>query len=118
MASGRLGAVKPSAATSKTLYKPSIGVTAVVNVTFCNQSTSADAIRIAIVQASGSDPVPAAAEICVAYDSLVAAKGDNGLKDRGMFGPYELNGNNNDQIVVYSTGGNIAFGCTGDEGAV
>jgi hypothetical protein len=117
MASGRLGALKPSAAAYKTLYKPAAGVVAVVSISFCNQSASADTVRIAVAQSASTDPTPATTEF-VAYGSSVAASGDSGFGDRAMFGPYELNGNNNDQIVVYSVGGNISFVCTGDEGAV
>lgn len=117
MASGRLGAVKPSAAAYKTLYKPAAGVVAVVSVAFCNQAASADVVRIAVAQSASSDPTPASTEF-VAYGSSVSASGDLSFGDRAMFGPYELNGNNNDQIVVYSTGGNVSFVCTGDEGTV
>jgi hypothetical protein len=116
MASGRLGAVKPGAAAYKTLYKPS-GVVAVVSVSLCNQATSDDNFRLAVVQSASSDPTPAAAEF-VAYDALVKAKGDTTFADRAMFGPYELNAANNDQLVGYSTNGNVSFVVTGDEGAV
>lgn len=112
--SGRLGAIKPAATTYKTLYKPS-GAIAVVNVSFCNQAGTDDNIRIAVVQSSNADPTPASNEF-VMYGSLVKASGDVGFADRGMAGPYELNNANNDQLVVYSTNGNISFVCTGDEG--
>lgn len=114
MASGRLGAIKPSATVYKTLYKPA-GAIAVVSVSFCNQGGSNDNIRIAIVQSASTDPTPAVGEF-VAYGALVKLSGDSGFGDRGMVGPFELNSANNDQIVVYSTGGNVSFVCTGDEG--
>lgn len=117
MASGRLGAVKPGVATYKTLYKPGVGVIATVNMAFCNQTAVADTFRLAIVQASGSDPTPAAGEF-IAYDAAIPAKSDSAFGDRGMFGPYILNGNNNDQLVGYSANGGVSFVVTGDEGAV
>lgn len=118
MASGRLGAVKPGAAAYKTLYKPAAGTVAVVSVAFCNQSTGTqENIRLAVAQNAAADPTPAAAEF-VAYGSVVTVSGDTDLKDRGMFGPFELNGSNNDQLVGYSTGGNVSFVVTGDEGTV
>ena len=80
-----------------------------------NQAGTDDNIRIAVVQSSNADPTPASNEF-VMYGSLVKASGDVGFADRGMAGPYELNSANNDQLVVYSTNGNISFVCTGDEG--
>lgn len=115
MASGRVGAVKPSAAAYKTLYKPTSAI-AVVSVSFCNQAAADDNFRLAVVQSASADPTPAVAEF-VAYGALVKASGDAGFGDRGMFGPYELNSANNDQLVGYSTGGNVSFVVTGDEGA-
>lgn len=116
MASGRVGALKPAATTYKTLYKPS-GVVAVVSVSLCNQAAADDNFRLAVVQSAGTDPTPTSAEF-VAYGSLIKAAGDTSLGDRAMFGPYELNSANDDQLVVYSTGGNVSFVATGDEGAV
>ena len=52
----------------------------------------------------------------MAYGALVKASGDSGFADRAMFGPYELNSANNDQLVCYSVGGNVSFVVTGDEG--
>jgi hypothetical protein len=69
-----------------------------------------------VVQSASTDPVPATTEY-VAFASLVKASADTTFADRAMFGPYELNGANNDQIVVKSTNGNVSFVCTGDEGA-
>ncbi len=114
MASGRLGAVKSAATTYKTLYKPS-GCVAVVSVSMCNQAAIDDAVRLAVVQSASTDPTPAVAEF-VAYASLIKASGDQSFGDRAMFGPYELNSANNDQLVVYLTGGNVSFVATGDEG--
>jgi hypothetical protein len=116
MASGRLGAQKPAAATYKTLYKPS-GVVAVCAVQACNQSTSDDNIRIAIAQSASSDPTPGSAEFVV-YDGLIRAKGDQNFADKIGSPNFELNAAANDQIVVYSTNGNVSFVCTGDEGTV
>jgi len=116
MASGRVGAVKPGAAAYKTLYKPS-GVVAVVSVSLCNQAASDDNFRLAVVQSASTDPTPAVAEF-VAYGSLIKTAGDTGFADRAMFGPFELNGANNDPLVGYSTGGNVSFVVTGDEGTV
>jgi hypothetical protein len=115
MASGRLGAVKPAGAAYATLYKPASGVVAVVSVSLCNQDTTDDNIRIAVAQSASSNPTPAATEF-VAYGSLVKASADSTFADRAMFGPYELNGASNDQIVVYSINGDVSFVCTGDEG--
>jgi hypothetical protein len=115
MASGRLGALKPAGATAKTLYKPGAAVVAVVSVSLCNQAASDDTFRIAIVQSAATDPAPATTEYA-AFDSLIKAAGDTTFADRAMFGPYELNGANNDQIVVRSTNGNVSFVVTGDEG--
>lgn len=116
MASGRLGALKPSAASYKTLYKPAAGVVAVVAIHFCNQATSGDTMRVAVVQSGTSDPTPATTEF-IAYGSAVAGSGDSAFGDRGMVGPIELNGSSNDQLVVYTVGGNVSFVCTGDEGS-
>lgn len=116
MASGRVGAVKPAAATYTTLYKPTSAV-AVVSVSFCNQGAVDDTVRIAVTQSASSNPSPATTDF-VAYGSLVKASGDPSLADRAMFGPYELNSASLDQIVVYSVGGNVSFVCTGDEGIV
>lgn len=115
MASGRLGALKPAAATAKTLYKPGASVVAVVSVSLCNQAATDDNFRVAIVQSASTDPAPATTEYA-AFDALIKASGDASFSDRAMFGPYELNGANNDQIVVRSTNGNVSFVVTGDEG--
>lgn len=115
MASGRLGAVKPSATTYTTLYKPGASVVAVVSFSICNQSATDDTFRVAVAQSASSNPTPAATEFAV-YDSTIKGKGDASFGDRAMFGPYELNGANNDQIVVYSTNGTLSYVCTGDEG--
>jgi hypothetical protein len=117
MASGRLGALKPSAGTWKTLYKPS-GVVAVVSVSICNQATSDDAFWIAVAQSASTDPTPSTTEYVAggSSGSLIKAVGDATFADRAMFGPYELNSANNDQIVVKSNGGNVSFVVTGDEG--
>ena len=114
MASGRLGALKPAATTYKTLYKPS-GCVAVVSVSLANQSATDDNFRLAVVQSASTDPTPANTEF-VAYGSLIKGSGDTGFADRAMFGPYELNSANNDQLVVYSVNGTTSFVCTGDEG--
>jgi hypothetical protein len=116
MASGRLGAVKPGATTYTTVYKPS-GVVAVCTVQACNQSASDDTIRIAITQSASSNPTPASTDF-VLYDALIKAKGDTTFADKISSPAFELNAANNDQIVVYSTNGNVSFVCTGDEGAV
>jgi hypothetical protein len=116
MASGRLGALKPSAAAYKTLYKPSSAV-AVCNVQYCNQAATDDNVRIAVVQSASTDPTPASTEF-IMYGRLVKASGDASLADVGSTANIELNSANNDQIVVYSTSGNVSFVCTGDEGAV
>lgn len=116
MASGRLGAVKPGATTYTTLYKPS-GVVAVCTVQACNQSTSDDSIRIAVAQSASTNPTPASTEFVV-YDGLIKAKGDTGFADKISSPAFELNAASNDQIVVYSTSGNVSFVCTGDEGSV
>lgn len=123
MASGRLGALKPTAATWKTLYKPAAGVIAVVSVSFCDQATSDDLFRIAVMQNASADQIPASTELVAGSltagaGALVKACGDAGYGDRGMCGPYELNGTNNDQIAVYSVNGNVSFVVTGDEGTV
>lgn len=86
-----------------------------VSVSLCNQAATDDNIRIAIAQSASADPSPASNEFVV-YGSLVKASGDSTFADRAMFGPYELNSANNDQIVVYSINGNVSFVCTGDEG--
>jgi hypothetical protein len=114
MASGRVGALKPAAATYKTLYKPTSGV-GVCSVSLCNQAATDDNFRLAVVQSASADPTPASTEF-VAYGSLIKASGDASFSDRAMFGPYELNSANNDQLVCYSTNGNVSFVCTGDEG--
>ena len=114
MASGRLGAVKPAAATYKTLYKPTLAI-AVVSVSICNQAATDENFRLSVTQSASTDPTPAAQEF-VAYGALVKASGDSGFADRAMFGPYELNSANNDQLVCYSVGGNVSFVVTGDEG--
>lgn len=117
MASGRLGALKPAAATPKTLYKPAAGVVAVVRFTFANQATSSDLIRVGVLQNASLDQAIPTTD-AIAWDRYVAAKNDPDLKDSGSFGIIELNGNSNDQLVVQSTGGNVSFTCFGDEGAV
>lgn len=116
MASGRLGAVKPAAATYKTVYKPS-GVVAVVSVSLCNQTIADTNFRMAVTQNATIDQTPSTSDF-VAYGSLIKASGDSGFADRAMFGPYELNSANGDQLVVYSTSGDVSFVVTGDEGAV
>jgi len=117
MASGRLGALKPAAATPKTLYKPGAGVVAVVRVTFANQAASSDLVRIGILQNASLDQAIPTTD-AIAWDRYIAAKGDLSMRDSGSFGMIELNGNNNDQLVVQSTSGNVSFVCFGDEGAV
>src|SRR3954468_8246259 len=116
MASGRLGALKPGAAAYKTLYKPS-GVVAVCTLQMCNQGSSDDGVRVAIVQSASTDPTPASTEF-ILYDALIKAKGDTTFADKISSPAFELNAVNNDQIVVYSTNGNVSFVCTGDEGSV
>lgn len=113
MASGRLGAEKPAATTYTTLYKPTDAI-AHCSILFCNQNDASDTMRIAIVQSGSTDPTPASEEF-IAFNADVKAAGDEAFGDHGMVGPIELNSVNNDQIVVYSTGGNISFVCVGKE---
>lgn len=117
MASGIVGSIKPAAAVYKTAYKPASGVVAVVSVSLCCQASSNDSFRLGIVQSASTDPTPSVSEF-VAYGSLIKASGDLNFADRAMFGPYELNGTNNNQIVVYSGHGDTSFVITGDEGSV
>lgn len=113
----RLGALKPAAATYKTLYQPSGTKMAVCTVQFCNQATTDDNIRIAVVQNASADPTPATTEF-IAYDSLVKASGDTGFADRGESPQIRVYAGQNDQIVVRSTNGNVSFVCVGEEGTV
>ena len=117
MASGIVGSIKPSAAAYKTAYKPASGTVAVVSVSVCNQASSDDTFRMGIVISASTDPTPSISEF-VAFSSLIKASGDTTFADRAMFGPYELNGTNNNQVVVYSGHGDTSFVITGDEGTV
>lgn len=67
MATGRLGAVAPSANTYTQLYKPATGVSGTGSISVCNRSASAQAlIRIAISAAT----TPTSAEF-IEYDTVL-----------------------------------------------
>ena len=73
MASGRVGAVKPAAATYKTLYKPTSAI-AVVSVSICNQASTDDNIRLSVTQSASTDPTPATNEFISVCHRCCASK--------------------------------------------
>lgn len=109
---GRLGALEPAATTYKTLYKPASGLLATVTATVCNRSAATRTIRIAQVQNASTDPTPADGEMKI-YDRTLAAAGASDGKDVLQLGGLVLNGNNNDQLVIYAGGADVDFTCDG-----
>lgn len=110
MASGRLGAVEPAAATDTSLYIPAASTTASCVVKAVNRSASTRTIRIAVVDGSVGD---IADEDYILYELSLAANGDANLKDK-----YEETGlvlSSSDRIVVRSSGIDVSFVCMGIE---
>ncbi len=109
---GRLGALEGTTTTWKTLYKPAGGVLATITVTACNRSASARTVRIAQVQSASTDPTPADGEMKI-YDRSLSAAGDTAGKDVLQFTGMVLNGDSDDQVVVYVSGIDVDFTCDG-----
>ena len=97
-----LGQVKPAATTATTLYTTPAATEAQGTLVCCNQATSDDKVRIALVKSGET----LAAKHYVCFDTVVPA---NGVMEKS----FDLGAG--DMISVYSTGGNISFTATGLE---
>ena len=109
---GILGSIEGTTTTYKTLYKPASGVLATVTVNACNRSSSTRTIRISITQDAGSDPTPIDGDFLV-HSTVLQAVGDPDNLDKLSFSGIVLNGTNDDQIVVYTTGDDVDFNVFG-----
>ena len=109
---GILGSIEGTTTTYKTLYKPASGVLAVVSLSALNRSAATKTIRISITQDAGSDPTPIDGDFLV-YNTTLAAAGDTNGKDKLSISSIVLNGTNNDQLVVYTSGVDVDFSCSG-----
>jgi hypothetical protein len=109
---GVLGGLEPAATTYKSLYRPGSGVLATVTVTACNRNASTRTIRIAVAQSSSADPTPGDGTFKI-YDRTLSAAGDSLGQDVLQITDIVLNGTNNDQVVVYTSGVDVDFTCDG-----
>lgn len=98
-----LGKVKPNATTNTTLYTVPASTQAVVNVKIANQSSTASAIRIAVVLSGGS----VAATDYMIYDYTL--EGNQTLEMSGI----ALNAG--EFIVTYTANNTVSFVATGVE---
>lgn len=114
MASGILGSIEPAATTYTTLYKPSTGLVAGVTIQAQNRSASTRTIRIALTQDAASNPAPADGDFII-YDRTLAAAGDTSFGDSLQITGHTLGASGNDQVVVYASGIDVDFVCTGIE---
>lgn len=105
---GRLAAIEGTTTTWKTLYKPGTGVQATVNVKVCNRKASTRTFRIAQVQSASTDPTPGDGEM-LTYDTTLQIAGDTDNRDKFTYSRICLNGDNNDQVVVYVSGDDVDF---------
>lgn len=105
MANGRMGAVKPAAATNTELVSAPASTIATVTVSVCNQSSSSETVRIAIC--SGGIGTLAATDY-IEYDTTISA---NSVLERTGIPIY-----NGQTIVVRSANGDCSFVAYGLEG--
>ena len=109
---GVLGGIEGTTTTYKSLYRPAAGVIATVTVSACNRSASTRTIRIAVAQSASADPTPGDGTFKIYDRTLQAAGNANGL-DILQYTGIVLNGSNNDQVVVYTSGIDVDFTCDG-----
>jgi hypothetical protein len=114
MASGILGKIEPAATTYKTLYKPSTNKLAAVTISIQNRSASTRSVRVALAQAAGSDPTPADGEH-ILYNRTLAAAGDVDGLDNIQITGHVVGKAGEDQVVVYASGIDVDFLCSGIE---
>src|SRR3990167_10473426 len=98
-----LGKVKPSAATNTTLYTAPASTQAQANVMICNQTTSSDTVRLAVIASGGT----IATTDYILYDMTITADT-----------PISIDGiclNAGEFIQVYTTNARCSFVATGLE---
>lgn len=112
MATGRLAAVEPAAATDTSLYIPPSSTKAACSVYAVNRSASTRTVRVAIVDGAVGDIADAD---YIVYELTLEANGDSNGKDRLNIEPIILS--SSDRIVIRSSGIDVSFVCWGVEEA-
>ena len=114
MATGILGSIEGTTTTYKTLYKPGTGKVAAITISIQNRAAATRTVRVALVQDASSDPTPADGDF-ILYDRTLQAAGDADGLDNIQITGFVVGKAGEDQVVVYPSGIDVDFLCSGVE---